>query len=149
MPFFALNPEIGHVLMGYEDLSMAFAWPLADGRLAHSHWNSQPLGNYDQDLTVGSVSPESLEALLYTLRLHGYTGHLGIDINPERIPVDVALRISFDAIRAANDRVENLDHEAILFSQRHPDRSRGWLEAYLIRARAARPERLSPLPRPF
>ncbi len=146
---FALNPEIGHVLMGYEDLSMAFAWPLADGRLAHSHWNSQPLGNYDQDLTVGSVSPESLEALLYTLRLHGYTGHLGIDINPERIPVDVALRISFDAIRAANDRVENLDHEAILFSQRHPDRSRGWLEAYLIRARAARPERLSPLPRPF
>lgn len=143
-----MNPEVGHVLMGYEDLSMAFAWPLAQGRLAHSHWNSQPLGNYDQDLTVGSVSPEALEGLVYLLRLHGYQEHLGIDINPERMAVDVALRISMDAIRAANDRVESLDHESILFANDHPDRARGWLEGHLIRARASRPERLGEWPRP-
>jgi len=142
-----LNPEIGHVLMGFEDLAYAFSWPLSEGRLAHSHWNSQPLGNYDQDLNVGAVSPEQLEALLYTLKMYGYRGYFGIDINPERMPVDVALKINFDAIRAANDRINGLDHEAILHAVNHPDRARGWLEAYLIRARAAHPERLPALPR--
>ena len=140
-----MNPEIGHVLMGYEDLAYAFSWPLSEGRLAHSHWNSQPLGNYDQDLNVGVVAPEQLEALLYTLKIHGYQGYFGIDINPERMPVETALRISMDAIRAANDRINGLDHEAILEARTHPDRFRGWLEAYLIRQRAAHPERLAPL----
>jgi xylose isomerase len=144
-----MNPEIGHVLMGYEDLAYAYSWPLSEGRLAHSHWNSQPLGNYDQDLNVGVVSPEQLEALLYTLKMYGYRGHFGIDINPERVPVETALRISMDAVRAANDRINELDHEAVLFANNTPDKARGWLEAYLVRARAARPDRLKPLARPF
>lgn len=143
-----LNPEIGHVLMGYEDLAYAYSWPLSEGRLAHTHCNSQPLGNYDQDLSVGVVSPEQLEALLYTLKMYGYRGYFGIDINPERMPVETALRNSMDAIRAANDRINELDHEAILYAQMNPDKARGWLEAHLIRARAPRPERLAPLPRP-
>lgn len=141
-----LNPEIGHVLMGYEDLAYAFSWPLSEGRLAHSHWNSQPLGNYDQDLNVGVVSPEQLDALLYTLKMYGYTGWFGIDINPERMPVETALKISMDAVRAANDRIEALDHEAVLYCHEHPDKARGWLEAYLVRQRALHPENLPPLP---
>ena len=141
-----MNPEVGHVLMGFEDLAYAFSWPLSEGRLAHSHWNSQPLGNYDQDLNVGTVAPEQLEALLYTLKMYGYQGYYGIDINPERMPVETALRISMDAIRAANDRIQELDHESILHSHAHPDSSRGWLEAYLVRARAPHADRLSPLP---
>jgi xylose isomerase len=141
-----LNPEVGHVLMGFEDLPYAFSWPLSEGRLAHSHWNSQPLGNYDQDLNVGVVAPEQLEAALYVLKMYDYRGYFGIDINPERMPVEVALKISMDALRAANDRINGLDHEAVLYAQAHPDRARGWLEAYLVRARAARPERLAPLP---
>jgi xylose isomerase len=144
-----MNPEVGHVLMGFEDLAYAFSWPLSEGRLAHSHWNSQPLGNYDQDLNVGVVSPEQLEALLYVLKLHGYGGYFGIDINPERLPVEAALQISMDAIRAASDRVNAFDHEAIMHAHAHPDRTRGWLEAYLVRARAPRPDRLSPLDRPL
>lgn len=131
-----MNPEIGHVLMGFEDAAYAFSWPLSEGRLAHSHWNSQPLGNYDQDLGVGVVSPEVAEAVLYTMKMHGYTGYMGIDINPERVPVDVALRNSFDALRAACDRVNSLDHESILASHLRPADSRGWLEGYLTRARA-------------
>jgi xylose isomerase len=143
-----MNPEVGHVLMGYEDLAYAFSWPLSEGRLAHSHWNSQPLGNYDQDLNVGVVSPEQLEALLYTLKVHGYRGYFGIDINPERLPVARALQISMDAIRAANDRVNAFDHEAIMYALAHPDEARGWIEAYLVRARAPASSRLSTLPRP-
>lgn len=144
-----LNPEIGHVLMGFEDLAYAYSWPLSEGRLAHTHCNSQPLGNYDQDLNVGVIGPEQLEAMLYTLRMHGYNGYFGIDINPERMPVETAMQISMDAIRAANDRISEIDHEAVLWAHEHPDRARGWLEAYLVRARAPHPERLAPLKRPL
>ena len=102
------------MLMAYEDVPYAFGMVMEYGRLAHSHWNSQPLGNYDQDLNVGVISPESLEAALYTLKMYGYEGWFGLDINPERMPVDVALRNSMDAMRAANDRINSLDHEAII-----------------------------------
>ncbi len=142
---FGLNPEVGHVLMGFEDLAYAYSWPLSEGRLAHTHWNSQPLGNYDQDLNVGAISPEQTEALLYTLKMYGYRGWFGIDINPERMPVDTALRVSMDGVRAANDRVNEIDHDAVLDAHARPDARRGWLEAYLVRARAPHPERLPPL----
>ena len=141
-----LNPEIGHVLMGYEDLAYAYSWPLSEGRLAHIHVNSQPLGNYDQDLNIGVVHPEQFEALLYALKMHGYGGYLGIDINPERMPVDTAIRINIDAARAAADRINGLDHESIMASVTDPASSRGWLEAYLVRARATRPDLLPPIP---
>lgn len=144
---FCMNPEVGHVIMGYEDLPYAFSWPLSEGRLAHTHWNSQPLGNYDQDLNPGVVAPEQMEAGLYTLKMYGYEGLFGIDINPERMPVETAMRISMDALRAANDRINELDHESILHSIENPESSRGWLEAYLIRARAPHPDRLAPLPK--
>jgi len=144
-----MNPEIGHVLMGYEDLPYAMSWPLSTGRLAHTHWNSQPLGNYDQDLDVGVIAPEQLEAMMYVLKMHGYRGYMGIDINPERLPAPTALRNSMDAVRAANDRINELDHEAILYAREHPDRARGWIEAHLIRARAPHPERLKPIARPM
>ncbi|MBI1801008.1 MAG: TIM barrel protein [Chloroflexi bacterium] len=144
----ALNPEVGHMLMGYEDVPYAYGMAMEYGRLAHTHWNSQPLGNYDQDLNAGVISPEAMEATLYALKMYGYDGWFGLDINPERMPVDVALKNSMDALRAANDRINYLDHEAIIWATEHPDRSRGWLEAYLIRARAPRADSLPPLPRP-
>lgn len=140
-----LNPEIGHVLMGFEDVAYALSWPLSEGRLAHTHWNSQPLGNYDQDLNVGVVSPEQMEAGLYTLKMHGYRGYFGIDINPERMPVATAVKISMDALRAANDRIEAMDHESILTATARPDQHRGWVEAHLVRMRAHPSSRLSPL----
>jgi xylose isomerase len=141
-----LNPEIGHMLMGYEDLPYAFSLIMEYGRLVHTHWNSQPLGNYDQDLNVGVISPEQTEAALYALKMYGYQGYFGIDINPERMPVEQALRNCLDALRAANDRVNSLDHEKVIWATTHPDKARGWLEAYLIRMRALHPEKLPPLP---
>jgi xylose isomerase len=130
-----MNPEIGHMLMAYEDAPYAFSWPLSEGRLAHTHWNSQPLGNYDQDLGVGVIAPELVEGVLYTLKMHGYREHFGIDINPERTPVDIAVRNSMEALRAANDRINSLDHEGILRAHADPAKTRGWLEAYLSAAR--------------
>ncbi|MGC8826685.1 MAG: TIM barrel protein [Anaerolineae bacterium] len=141
-----MNPEVGHMLMAYEDLPYAFSLVMEYGRLFHTHWNSQPLGNYDQDLNVGVISPEQTEAALYVLKMYGYQGYFGIDINPERMPVEIALRNSMDALRAAAERIESLDHEKVLFAAEHPDKARGWLEAYLIRMRAPHPEKLGPLP---
>ncbi|MDE2833865.1 MAG: TIM barrel protein [Bacteroidota bacterium] len=140
-----MNPEVGHLLMGFEDTAYALSWPLSEGRLAHTHWNSQPLGNYDQDLNVGLVSPEQMEAALYVLKMHGYTGYFGLDINPERMPVDVALKISMDALRAACDRINNLDHARIIEAAEDPAHHRGFLEAYMIRARAPESTTLPPL----
>lgn len=142
-----LNPEVGHMLMGYEDLPYSYGMVMEYGRLAHTHWNSQPLGNYDQDLNVGVIAPEATEATLYAMKMYGYEGWFGLDINPERMPVDVALRNSMDALRAANDRINEMDHEAIIWATEHPDKARGWLEAYLIRARASSASKLSPLPK--
>jgi xylose isomerase len=140
-----LNPEVGHVLMGFEDLPNALSLVLEYGRLAHTHWNSQPLGNYDQDLNVGVISPEQLEAAFYVLKMCGYRGYFGIDINPERMPVAQALKNCMDALRATNDRINNLDHEKVIWSTMHPDKARGWLEGYLIRMRARNPDILPPL----
>ncbi len=140
-----MNPEIGHLLMGFEDVAYALSWPLSEGRLAHTHWNSQPLGNYDQDLNVGLISPEQMEAGLYVLKMHGYNGWYGLDINPERMPVDVALKVSMDALRTACDRVNSLDHERIVEAVEAPDQHRGFLEAYMIRARAPRTTSLPPI----
>ncbi len=141
----ALNPEVGHVLMGFEDLPYAFARVMRDGRLAHTHWNSQPAGNYDQDLTLGTVSPEQAEAGLYALKICGYNGYFGIDIFPERIPIERALINNIDALRMMNDRINSLDHEAIIECTTNPDQQRGMLEAILIRARALPLTKFSPL----
>ncbi|MEO0136214.1 MAG: TIM barrel protein [candidate division WOR-3 bacterium] len=142
-----MNPEVGHALMAYEDLAYAYSLPLSEARLAHMHLNSQPLGNFDQDLNIGVVAPEQFEALLYVLKMHSYNGWFGIDINPERMDVQTAIKISIDAIRSANDRINELDHESIVYAINNPDKARGWIEAYLIRMRALRPEILPELPR--
>lgn len=142
---FAMNPEAGHMLMGYEDLAYAYGLVMEHGRLAHTHLNSQPLGNYDQDLNVGVVAPEGMEATLFALKMYGYRGWFGIDIHPERMPVETALQINMDALRAMNDRINSLDFESIVYATEHPAKARGWLEAYMVRARAMHPEKLAPL----
>ena len=141
-----MNPEVGHVLMGYEDLPYAFSLVMEYGRLFHTHWNSQPLGNYDQDQNVGVISPEQGEAALYVLKMRGYQGYFGIDINPERMPVDRALINCMDALKAMNERVNRMDHEKVIACTTKPDKNRGLLEAILTRARAPEGVELSDMP---
>jgi xylose isomerase len=146
-PLVGMNPEVGHVLMGFEDLAYSFSLVCEYGRLFHTHWNSQPLGNYDQDQNVGVISPEQAEATLYTLKMHGYQGYFGIDINQERMPVDRALINCMDALKAMNERINKLNHEKVMACIQRPDKNRGVLEALLTRARAPRGAKLSRMPR--
>ncbi len=131
-----LNPEVGHVRMGFEDVAYAYSRVMREGRLAHTHFNSQPLGNFDQDLNVGVVGVETVEALLFVLRMYGYDEYIGIDINPERMPVQTALANCFNAIHLANGVIDNLDYEAVMEHYFNPGENRGDIENLLTLARA-------------
>jgi xylose isomerase len=50
-----------------------------------------------------------------------------------------------DAMKAMNERIDSLDHEAIVWATNHPDKARGYLEAALIRARYPKAKGLSPM----
>ena len=125
------QPEIGHVMMGFEILPYSYMRITREARLQHVHVNSQPLGNYDQDLNVGVVNWQDSEALLYALKMVGYSGFFGIDINPERMPVMEAIKVNARALQVMNERIDGLPHEKILDCFYHPDRNRGSLELIL------------------
>jgi xylose isomerase len=127
-----LNPETGHVKMGFEMLPAAFSLVGLEGRLSHTHWNSQPDWNYDQDNNVGVVNPHEAEALLYSLWAMGYQGWFGIDINPENIPVQKAVELNIRALRRMKERVARLPHERILECHLEPAKHRGELEEILV-----------------
>ena len=131
-----LNPEVGHVLMGHEELAYTLASIMREGRLAHTHWNSQPLGNYDQDLNVGVLGIDQTYAALLVLRMYGYRGRFGIDINPERMPVETALILNINAIRAACARINNLDFDRLVEAMYEPENNRGVVEDVMTRALA-------------
>jgi len=141
-----LNPEVGHVLMGHEELAYSFASVLREGRLMHSHWNSQPLGNYDQDLNVGVLGVDQMLATLLVFKLHGYGGYYGIDINPERMPVERALVLSMNALDAGADIINGLDYDRLVEAMHDPAAHRGVLEDVLTRALAPDRSKLRPLP---
>ncbi|MDM7924646.1 MAG: TIM barrel protein [bacterium] len=128
-----LNPEIGHVKMSFEMLPAAYALCMMEGRLAHTHWNSQPDGNYDQDNNVGVVNFPETEALLYTLWAHGYDEYFGIDINPENMPFQKAVEINVMAIQRLKERVARLPHEKLMACHLDPANHRGELEEILIK----------------
>jgi xylose isomerase len=127
-----LNPEVGHVKMGFEMLPAAYSLVALENRLAHTHWNSQPDGNYDQDNNVGVVNLHETEALLHALWAIGYRQYFGIDINPENIPVHKAIELNVRALQKMKDRVSRLPHERILECHLNPAVHRGELEEILI-----------------
>ncbi|HUS77174.1 MAG TPA: hypothetical protein VM050_00715 [Patescibacteria group bacterium] len=141
-----LNPEVGHVLMGHEELAYAFASILREGRLAHTHWNSQPLGNYDQDLNVGVLGIDQMLAALLTLKMQGYSGFYGLDINPERIPVERALVLSMNALEAGCTVVNELDYDRLVEAMYSPKENRGMIEDVLTRALAPKSADLKEIP---
>lgn len=134
-----LNPEVGHVRMGFEDCPAAYTTVGLEGRLAHTHWNSQPLGNYDQDNNIGVVEWHQAEALLLALKIMGYQEYFGIDINPERMPVQKAIEINTTVLRIMKERVDLLPYEKIIDCALDPANNRGQIE--LLLADAMRPRK--------
>lgn len=134
------QPEIGHVLMGYEVLPYSYLRIARQARLAHVHLNSQPLGNFDQDLNVGVVNWQETEALLYALKMTGYREYFGIDINPERMPVLEAIKINARVLQIMSERIDGLPHEKLLDCYYRPAENRGGIEQILAHSYAKRGE---------
>ena len=126
-----LNPEVGHVLMGHEELAGAFASILREGMLFHTHWNSNPLGNYDQDLNAGVLGIEQMIATLLVCKMYAYQGFYGIDINPERMPVETAIKQNIRALSSAASIVNSIDNEKLVKSMFDPIGNRGASEEIL------------------
>lgn len=134
IPLLGMQPEIGHIRMGSEDAPYAIARCTREGRLFNTHWNSQPIGNYDQDLNVGVVEWSQAEAMLYVLKMVGYKEYFGIDINPERMPVLKAIEINSLALNIMNERINSLPHEKIIESYFNPEDNRGEIEMILAKS---------------
>ncbi len=129
-----MQPEIGHIRMGFEDTPYAIARCLREGRLFNTHWNSQPLGNYDQDLNVGVVEWQQAEAMLFVLKMAGFKEYFGIDINPERMPVEKAIEINCLALKTMNEKIDDLPFEKIIDAYYDPENNRGEIEMILAEA---------------
>ncbi|MBL8025412.1 MAG: xylose isomerase [Fibrobacteres bacterium] len=129
----ALNPEIGHVRMGYENCAHAYSLCALEGRLAHVHLNSQPLGNYDQDLNVGVVEWHEAESLLYALKMCGYQEYFGLDVYPERMPPLKAVEINMTVLKRMNERIERLPHAKISDCFSKPSENRGEYELIMAK----------------
>ena len=132
VPLLGMQPEIGHIRMGFEDTPYAIARCTREGRLFNTHWNSQPLGNYDQDLNVGVVEWQQAEAMMYVLKMAGYNEYFGIDINPERMPSLKAIEINCRALKIINERIDALPHERIIEAYYDPENHRGDIEMILL-----------------
>ena len=134
IPLMGMQPEIGHIRMGFEDTPYAIARCLREGRLFNTHWNSQPLGNYDQDLNVGVVEWQQAEAMMYVLKMAGYREYFGIDINPERMPATKAIEINSLVLHIMNERINELPHEKIIEAYFDPENNRGEIEMILAKS---------------
>ena len=141
-----MQPEIGHVRMGFEDTPYAFARVAREGRLGNTHWNSQPLGNYDQDLNAGVLGIDQMLATLLVFKMYGYAGFYGIDINPERMPVERAIALNVNALNAGVEVVNGLDYDALVGAMYDPAGHRGVVEETLTRAWAPKGTKLRRLP---
>ena len=130
---FGMQPERGHIRMGFEDTPYAFSRITRDGRLFHTHWNSQPMGNYDQDLNVGVIEWQQAEAALFSLKMAGYNENFGMDINPERMPVQKAIEINSTVMNIMNERINNLPNEEIIEAYFDPENHRGDIELILAK----------------
>ncbi len=126
-----MQPEIGHIRMGYEDTPYVFSRILREGRMSHPHFNSQPLGNYDQDLNTGVVEWEQAEAGLLALKMAGFREFIGIDINPERMSAAKAVEINVKVLNIMNERIDDLPYERMLDCYYDPENSRGEMELIL------------------
>jgi len=123
-----MQPEIGHIRMAYEDTPYVFSRICREGRMSHPHFNSQPLGNYDQDLNIGVVEWDQAEAGLLALKMAGFKEYIGIDINPERMSAHKAVKNNIAVLNIMNERINEIPYERLLDCYYDPEHNRGEME---------------------
>jgi xylose isomerase len=78
--------------------------------------------------------------------MYGYQGFFGIDINPERMPVEKALVLCMNSLEAACAVVNGLDYDGLVEAIFNPSENRGLAEDIMTRALAPASAGLRPIP---
>jgi len=63
----------------------------------------------------------------------GYNEYFGIDINPERMPVQKAIEINSTVLNIMNERINNLPNKEIIEAYFDPENHRGDIELILAK----------------
>jgi len=90
----------------------------------------------------GVLSLSEELSTIFVLKLQGYDGRFGIDINPERMPVKTALILNMNSVRTLCEIVDNLDNERLLRAMYDPEGNRGVIEDVLTKAISKNPKNL-------
>jgi len=71
---------------------------------------------------------------MYALKMVGYSGYFELDINPERMPVEIAVKINCEVLKIINNKINLLPHDRIIDCYFNPDKHRGDLEMILAKS---------------
>lgn len=75
-----------------------------------------------------------------------YVYFIGVDINPERMPVERALVLSMNSMNAVVDRINNLDNDRLVEVMYDPIQNRGIVEDIVTRVLAPSNTKLKKIP---
>ena len=95
---------------------------------------------------IGVLGYDQMLAALLVLKMYGYNGFFGIDINPERMPVERALVLSMNSMDVACSIINELDSEELVESIFNSLERPGLIEQVLTKAIAKDLSKLRPLP---
>lgn len=108
-----VNIDLGHALMGGENLAMVASLAMKKGKLFHLHLNDA-WKKFDDDLIYASVHlVEHLELLFWLDRL-GFSGWYSFDLFPYREDPKLATEESLKNFLKLRGMLEKLDEEALL-----------------------------------
>ncbi len=108
-----VNIDLGHALMGGENLAMVASLALKKGKLFHLHLNDA-WKKFDDDLIYASVHlVEHLELLFWLDRL-GFSGWYSFDLFPYREDPKLATEESLKNFLKLRSMLEKLDEETLL-----------------------------------
>jgi len=87
-------------------------------------------------------------AALVVMKMHSYSEYFGIDINPERMPVERAIALSVNSVGAACGRLNQIDKtewSRFVNAMTKPQENRGVAEDILTRSLAPKGTSFAPI----
>jgi xylose isomerase len=100
--------DTGHAFFAWENLAEQVVLLGEYGKLFHLHFNDN-YGDWDWDMTVGSVHYIEFVELLYWLRRIGYDGWFSLDQFPQREDPVRALSASIRAVKRMEELLDRVD----------------------------------------
>ncbi|MBC7328578.1 sugar phosphate isomerase/epimerase, partial [bacterium] len=118
-----INIDLGHALMGGENLAAAASLALKQGKLFHLHLNDA-WKRFDDDLIYASVHLLEHLELLFWLDRMGYNGWYSFDLFPYREDPKLATERSLENFHKLREMLRKLDEKALFEAIQASDATR-------------------------